>query len=129
MSVSSHSFNNVADVNKWELIFDFTKDESGKKLNYGFVNPSDFKLVEIEVEGAKSAVIFPYPQRYGGTLPDDANAHNQKKDDGMMAFGFDVNQNQAQKIAEEKEAQAVVVDNDPYQQHHDEDEFDLFAAS
>lgn len=29
------------DVNKWDLIFDFTKNDSGK-LNYSFVDPSEF---------------------------------------------------------------------------------------
>ena len=85
------------DVNKWDLIFDFTKDESGKKLNYSFVDPSEFHIITKTIEGIEGepVTVFPYPQRYGGTLPDDANAHNEKKDDGLMAFGFNVNQQEA----------------------------------
>jgi len=30
----------LIDVNKWDWVFDFTKDESGKKLNYSFIDPS-----------------------------------------------------------------------------------------
>jgi len=37
-------------VNKWDLIFDFTKDDSGKKLNYQFLDPSEFKLIEKSLE-------------------------------------------------------------------------------
>jgi hypothetical protein len=33
-------------------------------------------------------------------MPDDANTSNEKKDDGMMAFGFNVNQSEAQKLVE-----------------------------
>jgi hypothetical protein len=39
--------------------------------------------------------VFPYPKRYGGTIPDDANLQYEKKDDGMLAFGFNVNQAEA----------------------------------
>lgn len=27
-------------VNKWDLIFDFTKDESGQKANFSILDPS-----------------------------------------------------------------------------------------
>lgn len=37
------------DVNKWDLIFDFTKDD--KKLNYAFVPPSEWSIIEKSVEG------------------------------------------------------------------------------
>lgn len=122
------------------MIFDFTKDE--QKLNYSFVDPVDFHIVTKSIEGVeeKPVHVFPFPQRYGGTLPDDANASNEKKDDNMMAFGFDVNQQEAQKIAEQKEKQMdeeFHIEEQPYnayQQQVDEgnnnnDDFDLFAAA
>ena len=84
-------------VNKWELIFDFTKDASGQKKNFDLLDPSEFKFIQKEVEGepSKPVFAFPYPKRYGGHLEDDALEGNDKKDDGMMAFGFDVSQKDA----------------------------------
>ena len=78
-------------MNKFDLIFDFTKND--QKLNYSFVDPADFKIIEKSVEGLKQkpVLVFPLPQRYGGTIPDDANLQHEKKDDGLMAFGFNVN--------------------------------------
>jgi hypothetical protein len=59
------------------------------------VDPSEFQIITKPVEGIeqKPVLVFPYPQRYGGTVSDDANHHADKKEDNMMAFGFDVNQN------------------------------------
>lgn len=37
------------DVNKWDLIFDFTKKDDSK-LNYEFLNPSEFHLITKELE-------------------------------------------------------------------------------
>lgn len=39
------------DVNKWDMIFDFTKDE--QKLNYSFVDPADFQIVSKSIEGVE----------------------------------------------------------------------------
>jgi hypothetical protein len=39
------------DDNKWELIFDFTKDESGQKLNFSLLDPSQFQIVSKSIEG------------------------------------------------------------------------------
>ena len=77
-------------MNKWDLIFDFTKDESGKQMNYQFLDPSEFKVVSKSIEGVdqKPVMAFPYPQKYGGTLDDDANKNVEQKDDNMKAFGF-----------------------------------------
>ena len=63
------------DVNKWDLIFDFTKDESGASKHYNLLDPSEFHIITKEVEGveAKPVMPFPYPQKYGGSLADDAN--------------------------------------------------------
>jgi hypothetical protein len=34
---------------------------------------------------------FPYPQKYGGTIADDANKVYEKSDDNsMQSFGFNV---------------------------------------
>jgi hypothetical protein len=56
------------------------------------LDPSEFKLITKTVEGIdqKPVLAFQYPQRYGGTLSNDALESNEKKDDGMMAFGFDM---------------------------------------
>ena len=43
----------------------------------------------------KPVLAFQYPQRYGGSLDDHALEMNDKKDDGMMAFGFNVGQKEA----------------------------------
>ena len=55
---------------------------------------------------AKPVTAFPYPQRYGGTIADDANKEFEQKDD-MMAFGFGVSQAEAQKMMEQKEAEVA----------------------
>jgi hypothetical protein len=62
-------------------------------LNYSFVEPENFKIIEKAVPeiDSKPVLVFPLPQRYGGTIPDDANLQNEKKDDGLHAFGFNVN--------------------------------------
>ena len=54
------------------------------------LDPSEFKIITKEVEGidAKPVMPFPYPQKYGGSLADDANKHEEKQHDNMMAFGF-----------------------------------------
>ena len=36
------------EVNKWDLIFDFTKDES--KRNFEFLDPSEFKMITKELD-------------------------------------------------------------------------------
>ena len=79
-------------MNKWELIFDFTKDESGKKLNFELLDPSEFKLIEKSIEGfdEKPVFVFPYPERYGGTVDDNAIHLNEKKDDNLFSFGVGV---------------------------------------
>ena len=48
-------------VNKWDLIFDFNKKDSG--LNYQFLDPSEFHIVTKEIEGfeQRPVVVFPYP--------------------------------------------------------------------
>ena len=55
------------------MIFDFTKQASGD-LNFSVMEPSQWKLEHKEIEGFEGAgdVVFPFPQRYGGTIADDA---------------------------------------------------------
>ncbi len=91
-------------VNKWDLIFDFTTKDSGK--NYEFLEPSEFSMITKELEGDFPAPVapFPTPQRYGGTLADDANQHVQQHDDGMMAFSIHTSANDAAKLVEAQEA-------------------------
>ena len=62
-------------MNKWDLIFDFTKDESGQKSNFQILDPSQFQIFSKSVNGIddKPVTAFPYPQKYGGTISDDAN--------------------------------------------------------
>lgn len=92
----------VIEVNKWELIFDFTKDE--KTMNFAHLDPADFKIINKSIEGfdQKPSIVFPYPERYGGTLDDHAIELNEKKDEGMMAFGFNVSQKDAAQKLEQK---------------------------
>ena len=54
-------------VNKWDLIFDFTTNEGG--ANYEHLDPSKFQIIRKEVEGidAEPVLVFPYPEKYGGT--------------------------------------------------------------
>ena len=57
------------------------------------MEPSEWSLVEETIEtlpGETAEVAFPYPVRYGGTVPDDAKFASSADDaNGMMAFGFD----------------------------------------
>ena len=81
------------EINKWDLIFDFTKKENGE-LNYSIVDPKDWKMNKEPIEGIEGepVVTFAYPVRYGGTIPDDAYFGEEKNVDkgGMMAFDIKV---------------------------------------
>ena len=76
--------------NKFEMIFDFTKDETGAKLNFSLLDPHIINIMRKSVDGDSNepVVAFPYPKRYGGQL-DDAVSY-EKKEDNMTAFGFNV---------------------------------------
>jgi hypothetical protein len=73
VSMTNSIFSNfifiLLDVNKWELIFDFTKDENGEKKNFEHLDPSEFEFVEKRVDGEEVDPIraIPYPKRFGGT--------------------------------------------------------------
>ena len=63
------------------------------------MDPSEFQLAKKSIEGKEEAVdaVFSYPVRYGGTIPDEAKFASSAEDaNGMMAFGFDHSQAQAQ---------------------------------
>ena len=87
------------------MIFDFTTKDSGK--NFEFLPPENFKIEYKELDGLegdpRAVQVFPTPQRYGGSLADDAN-HGQASDhDGMMAFRIGVSQAEAAKLMEARE--------------------------
>lgn len=90
-------------MNKWDLIFDFTTSE--KKLNYELMDPAEFRMITKEIEGieAKPVQVFPYPQKYGGTMADDANKQESKHQDDMMAFSIGVSAKEAEKLVQQKE--------------------------
>lgn len=96
------------EVNKWNMIFDFTTNASGN-LNFAVMNPSEWSLVFKKVESQpdeQPEVAFAFPVRYGGTIPDDAKFASSAEDsNGMMAFGFDHSQAQAQLKASEMQKQ------------------------
>lgn len=51
------------------MLFDFTENESGTK-NFSIIEPAEFSILEKPVEGMaqKPTLVFPYAERYGGTL-------------------------------------------------------------
>ena len=73
--------------NKWDLIFDFTKKKSGSNFSIG--DAKDWKIERIQVEGLEEVkdAVFPYPQKYGGTVPDGAKFGSA--DDTMQQFGVE----------------------------------------
>ena len=95
------------EVNKWDLIFDFTKQESGE-LNYQIMEPKEWKMEEKEVEGVdeRPEVAFPYPVRYGGTIPDDADFRGE--DTKMQTFDIKTSAKDAQKQVEKKEIEEAI---------------------
>ena len=110
VSYSSGIYIIVIAKNKWDLIFDFTTKDSGK--NYEFLDPSEFKLISKSLGdfGSEPVSVFPYPERYGGTLSNDANQHEQEKhsDDNMMAFSITTSQQDASKVVEAAAAEEEV---------------------
>lgn len=75
-------------MNKWDLIFDFTKTEN--KLNYSFVEPANFATITKTLDDCEEQpkFVFPLPKKYGGTLDDDANKQSAHADDSMLAFSI-----------------------------------------
>lgn len=119
--------NQVKEVNKWDLIFDFTKDD--QKLNYQFLDPAEFKIITKELEGIpeKAQLVFAFPERYGGTIPDDANFHELKEnDDSLMAFSINVSQQEASRKVQEVEEKQQTPQKVEEQQN---DDFDMFMGA
>lgn len=52
-------------------------------------------------------MVVPYPQAYGGTLPDEVEAPAEPKEEagGVMAFDFGVSPEEAMRAYQEAEAQ------------------------
>lgn len=86
------------DVNKWDLIFDFTKKEDNQ-LNYSFLDPAEFKIITKTLDDmdAKPVMPFPYPEKYGGKQADDATQHSHDDHGDMMAFKIGVSAKDAEK--------------------------------
>ena len=77
--------------NKWDVIFDFTEKEDGG-ANFTIVQPADWKMNFVPIEGMdeEPEVVFPYPVRYGGTIPDDAVFGEEEAN--MAAFNIKTGQ-------------------------------------
>lgn len=73
--------------NKWNLIFDFTKKQSGANFLIG--EAKDWKIETIKLEGFDEPPksVFPYPVKFGGTVPDDAKFGTE--DESMQQFGVE----------------------------------------
>jgi hypothetical protein len=75
-------------ANKWEMFYDFTEDEVTGKKNFHLMEPTEFKILEKPIQGMqqKPTLVFPYPQRYGGTIDDHITFEN--KEEGMKSFNI-----------------------------------------
>lgn len=90
-------------VNKWNQVFDFTKQEDGT-LNYKIIDPKEFKIItpkdikeDIELK-EQGDWIFELPIDFGGTLPNEYKGHK----DSLMAFDITTGAEAAQKAYETK---------------------------
>lgn len=92
MDQHAASANLKTDVNKWNMIFDFTTKSDG--TNFKVMDPSEWQMVKTPVDGMEEqpVVAFPYPEKYGGTISDSANFASSAE---QNAFGIDMSQNQA----------------------------------
>ena len=121
-------------VNKWDLIFDFNKEDN--KQNFSFLDPSEFKIISKEIEGVdeQPVVVFPFPQKYGGSLADDANAGLANHNDGLMAFSITTSAADAAKKVQEAEKKqsnapiAVINNDEPKITSEHNDDFDIFLG-
>ena len=63
------------------------------------IEPSDWKFDKLDVEGFENVpheVVFPFPERYGGTASDIKPESSAQHDNTMQAFDITaVGQNQA----------------------------------
>lgn len=58
---------------------------------------------ELEDFEEQPVQVFPYPERYGGTLANEANVKSHNDDGDMLAFSINVTQEEAAKKLQEKE--------------------------
>ena len=95
-------------VNKWNLVFDFTTNDSGKS-NFSLLEPKDFAVAEVsellpeepDLRGACD-FLFELPTEFGGNL--DSGALKKAKDN-LMVFDIKTGAEKAQKMFEESEKQ------------------------
>lgn len=73
-------------VNKWELIFDFTKLVKDTEDVHEQLPPADWKFEKRSIEGVEgeSNIVFEYPNRYGGEGTDDKPQSTEAH--GLQAF-------------------------------------------
>ena len=93
------------DINRWDVIFDFTeKEEDGKKVsNFMILPPEEFSIHQIPIEGDETPMSnIRYPQKYGGDLPDNDLSSQQHK--GMAEFSILTSAADAQKKFDELQA-------------------------
>tara|TARA_B110000285_G_scaffold196856_1_gene228091 strand:+ start:276 stop:674 length:399 start_codon:yes stop_codon:yes gene_type:complete len=67
------------EVNRWNLIHDFTPKGEGE-LNYVELDTEEWEMKVDELEDVEGEIgeIFPYPERYGGTIEDTADFTQDK---------------------------------------------------
>lgn len=80
--------------NRWDLVFDFTP---GQSTNFAIMDPSEWQIMQKAVPDMDEApdLAFPYPVRYGGTIPDDANVGKNDRDENMHEFSLGVTKDEA----------------------------------
>ena len=101
------------DVNKWDQIFDFTTKDQG--LNYQVMDPSQWAIMQKEIEGESQPVVaFGYPKKYGGTLPDNEDVSQKQNaaslDGGMGSFAIGTSQQEAEKMMEQQQPASAAND-------------------
>jgi len=78
------------ELNKWDLVFDFTEtDDAGNKIdNFHTLDPSKFSIVNLPIEGFDApASQLPLPKKFGGELEDnDPTMMGSHGLDGMSEF-------------------------------------------
>lgn len=90
----------------WSQVFDFNKND---EEHWRIMRPEEFKLMGWEKDEIGTPV-NPVPRHeiYGGTLTGDVKVGSQQHgEQGLMSFGFDTSQNEAQ-VFVEKEIEPVI---------------------
>lgn len=78
-------------MNKWELVFDFS--DKGE-VNYTVIPPEEWKVQTLNIPDSdeQPEMVFDYPKRYGGNLPDVPPESSAESN----AFGITTGQTAAQ---------------------------------